>query len=251
MHVPHSLAFASLPAASGRTGHSIRVAATPTQNYWVVSNGNQWVAQGYVHIGTFANLPAVGSTPLWAQAVITDMGNMVMTSNGTNWVPQNGRGVFYSPTQPTMTDSTGTTDTVVLSKQIPAACLIVDSYIYLDWSLTKSSSQAINGNIRLGTAGTIADASIAAFTLSTTNVSFGRMERYLIESATTIRRMGAGNTSDDDNYDGGSNNQPGSVTIPNISGALYLTCTLAWAVAATPGDNTKVRQFVAELVTRT
>jgi len=250
MHVSLATLFASLPSAAGRAGDIMKVTTAPGKYYWVSSDGAAWRAMGLVHVGTWATLPTVGDCPVWSEAVVTDMGNIKFVNNGTTWLPANGSGVIYAPTTAIMSDSTGTTETVMLQYQFPAASLALDTFIEIDWSLTKSSAQGITGNLRLGSTGTIADASIAAFTMNTTHTSFGRMERYLVESATTIRRQGGGNAGDDDNYDGGSNNQAGTVTIPNISGALYLSATAAWTLAATGGDNTKYRQFVVRYTHR-
>ena len=250
MHVSLATLFASLPSAAGRAGDIMKVVTAPGKYYWVSSDGAAWRAMGLVHIGTWATLPAVGGCPVWSEAVVTNMGNLKFVNNGTNWLPASGSGVIYAPTTANMSDSTGTTETVMLQYQFPAASLILDTFIEIEWSMTKSSAQAVTGNIRLGSTGTTADASIAVFSMTASNVSFGRMERYLVETATTVRRQGGGNTGDEDTYDGGSNNQAGTVTIPNISGALYLSATAAWQATAAGGDNTKYRQFVVRYTHR-
>lgn len=248
-------AFNTLPAASTRSGDLLKAYSTTqggtAQVYWVRSNGTAWVSMGGpIFQGTWANKPTPSDCPVRSQIIVSDMGNSTFITNGTAWVPFNGRSVFYNPTQVTMTDATGTTDTVVLSFQLPAAVLAINSMIALEWSLTKSSAQACTGTMRLGSAGTTSDVAIASYSLATTSSSFGRMERYLIESATTVRRLGSGNANDDDNYDGAASNQAGTVTIPNISGSLYLTASLAWTLAATAGDNVKIRQFTAEIISK-
>lgn len=249
-----ALVYGVISAGAGaRAGDIIRVTSASqggtAQQYWIRSDGTNWVSMGTIFRGTWANKPSASDCPVGSRIVITDLGNTRWYTNGTRWEPYNNNAVIYNPADLTLADTAGTTDTVIASKLIPAGVFQVGGMFKLEYSLTKSSAVQVNGNIRLGTAGTTADTSIMTFTVGATNSSFGRMERYKVDSATTTRRLGSGNAGDDDTYDGGSNNQAGTVTVSDMTtNALYLTATLAFASAPAGGDNCKFRQFTLELL---
>lgn len=251
------IAYGSLPAASTRTGDMLKCASASqggtSQPYWVRSNGANWVSMGPIFTGTWANKPSASDCPVWSEAIFTNLGNNKYYTNGTVWVPLNGRAHIFCPSTVAMTDTVGTTETIVAQFQMPAAFLAVDQFLQFQYTQTKASpvtAAGTTGRIYIGTAGTTSDTVLNDWALTGAQDGFGCRETYLIGSATSWRPMGNGNANDDNRYDGAATNSPTTVTMSNISNSLYITVTLQWGTTPVSGDTTSLREFSVHHVTK-
>lgn len=85
--------FASLGSAASQSGQTHQVASSGSQlGYLAISDGAKWQSMSPVFEGLKANLPAVGTVPIGAVAVVTDVFNLLgqagvrFVNNGTDWV---------------------------------------------------------------------------------------------------------------------------------------------------------------------
>lgn len=182
---------------------------------------------------TYANLPPAATVPN-AQARVTDVGGSpgsIWTSSGTRWYPLNGRTTLYAKDTRATTQST--TEVVLGQYLIPANVIQVGDRVRVICTYSKSGTvETETVKFRLGTAGTIADATIQSNTaLATTQDSMGLLLDFKLMSATSIQKLGNGGTS---GYAGSSSGAyPAPVTISSASAnALYLSLTAFLSVGS-------------------
>lgn len=140
---------------------------------------------------TFATLPsAVLNSGVTAR--VTDLNNSLWESNGTRWRPVNGKAVIK--TLPTEFSMSGTTAVKAFESILPAGCVKDGDTLQLRYTLGKTgTAETCTINVRLGSAGTVADTALSSFgPLATTNISAGILADYKRLSATSVRKQGNG-----------------------------------------------------------
>jgi hypothetical protein len=168
---------------------------------------------------TFATLPA--SYPVGQPVFVSNIGvgGSAWYSNGTLWKPVGGQ-VLLSSLDAAIT---GLTNSEVISHQylIPAALLQVGDRIEVKTGLSKSGTTDTGAlRIRVGTAGTTADAAIVnATVMSAAQQHAGLAHEFRVQSATAVRLI----TRSDLGWGGSTTaSVPADITIANISNALYV-----------------------------
>lgn len=176
----------------------------------------------------FANLPSAASYSGY-EAFVTDWGvnGTLARSNGTRWLPVNGRALLKRANA-----VTGITNSVsiVIQSQLPAGCPQAgDSVVFDILGLTKSGTTD-SGLIAAyaGTAGTTSDTNILPATntiMAAANRSASSLVVYKIISDTSVQRVGSMNGSG--LYGGGGVSSvaaPSAVTVTDMSAnALYFS----------------------------
>jgi hypothetical protein len=140
---------------------------------------------------TWANLPAAAGNS-GAYTIASDLGTngSVVTSNGARWRPVGGATNLYK--LGAATGNISNSETIICQVQIPANAWQTSDTLRFWFTQTKSgSTDAANANIRIGTAGTIADALVmSATTLGASNLTGGYLYDVKLTSATTALRTG-------------------------------------------------------------
>ena len=176
---------------------------------------------------TLALLPAA-SLMSGYMAKVSDIGGTTGTlfiSDGVRWKPVNGVTTLYSSDSASSAMS-GIAETVQCSFLIPRGLLKVGDRLVCKISQSKSSTaETVTTRVRMGTAGTTADAQICALALmSTTNISLGWTLDLRVNSLTTVKKLGASSV----NLPWGvaTGVTPAPVTVPDLSANdVYLTFT--------------------------
>lgn len=179
----------------------------------------------FITNSTFANLPpaATNSGRIYR---VTDLGNCLFESNGTRWRPVNGRALIGGMDAGFSTS--GTTETIVFQKALPAGCLANFDRLVMRMSTTKSASvETATFNLRLGTTGTVADTAIQNFVIATnTMLSGGFLVDFKRVDATHVKKLGNG--ANNSAYSGQATSLPNpSVAVSSMDATTtYLTATI-------------------------
>jgi hypothetical protein len=190
-----------------------------------------------VPTSTFAGLPACASNS-GAFYRVTNIGpspGVVLMCDGTRWKPAAGTVRLYALAAPV----TGLTNSEAISAQtlLPAGALQVNDQIRVWISGTKSgTTDASTLNLRVGTAGTTADAAVISMTpMSAAQQTFGGTVSLKLTSATASQRLGTMNATAGvaGSYDGGNATAlPATVAIPSIaSNANFVSVSMLSAGA--------------------
>lgn len=248
----HHLTVAALEALRPAADNVGRIATVGTPGdtaAYHISQGNGWEAlvagsvnpvTGGISLGigetpygliygptTLALLPAA-SLMSGYMAKVSDIGGTTGTlfiSDGVRWKPVNGVTTLYSSDSASSAMS-GITETVQRSFLIPRGLLKVGDRLVCKISQSKSSTaETVTTRVRMGTAGTTADAQICALALmSTTNISLGWMLDLRVNSLTTVKKLGASSVNLP--WGVGTGVTPAPVTVPDLSANdVYLTFT--------------------------
>lgn len=179
----------------------------------------------FITNSAFASLPpaATNSGRIFR---VTDLGNCLFESNGTRWRPSNGRALIGGMDAGFSTS--GTTETIVFQKALPAGCLANFDRLVMRMSTTKSASvETATLNLRLGTTGTVADTAVQNFVIATnTMLSGGFLVDFKRIDATHIKKLGNG--ANNSAYSGQVTSLPNpSVVVSSMDATTtYLTATI-------------------------
>lgn len=198
----------------------------------------------------WASVPAAGTAGKLVRVSNMGPNGGLMMDDGTRWRPVGG--CFTYSTLNTPSSSISNSDTVVFtSTAFPANFLKVGDRLRLWYQQTRSGTTDVaNLAVRLGTAGTTADAVIlggaAVSSIGSTNVTVAVVTSLIVKDATTLTQLG--NTSGVNSGQGYSasstSNSAGDVTISNItSNALILSMSINTAQNTT---TTILRNAVVE-----
>ena len=194
---------------------------------------------------TWANLPAAASFQ-GRICRVSDLNNALFESNGTRWKPVNGRALIGS-TDASATMS-GTTETVLFSKALPAGLVKDNDRLIVNYTMGKSgTSESATMAMRLGTAGTIADTAIQGPVagLTTTSVAAGVVVQFKRVTATSTRKLGQG-TQLNPMVGAGTVVVTSPVTVSSMdSNALFLSFTNVMSAAV---ETFTLYDFTLELV---
>jgi hypothetical protein len=167
------------------------------------------------------NFPAASNTGL--KAVLSDVNNITVRSDGTRYKPVGGTAILSSLGAEIGTS--GTTEVILHQAFIPAGLIKAGDTIRKQISLSKNgASETSDYSFRLGAAGTIADTQLQTFQiLAAASRTLGMMAEWKVLSATTIRRIGNGSQATP--FAGAATaTRPDAATIPNIeTNNLYLS----------------------------
>jgi len=175
---------------------------------------------------SWGSRPSAVTSGIGAVFLCSDIGSSptLMISNGTYWRPINGIAALVMQSADITTVANATEQIFGTQVTIPGNFLQVGCKLRSWISCSKSSTaDTMTVRVRLGTAGTTADAQIVGTSnQATTNVSLGWWAEIHISSATSARKLG--NASSLQPYPGVSASAiPATVTIPNISNTLVLS----------------------------
>ena len=159
------------------------------------------------------------------------LGGAELYNNGTRYKHvQKGPVLVAASIASDTISSNKNTEKIELQWAIPAGFLAVGDVLSIDSHFSKSGTTASNFMARdfhIGTAGTIADASLnnigsdVRATSNASNTSCSEHKNFQIMSATTVKRAGPKGSQD---YTGFTTaNQDDTQTISNISNALYFS----------------------------
>ena len=197
---------------------------------------------------TFANLatafPAGSNSGRICR--ITDMNNALFESNGTRWKPINSLALIGS--LDTDTSMSGTAETIMYQRSLPASILQNGDRLRVYFTASKSGvSETATYALRLGTSGTIADPVIQTFAaLATTQISTGVLQEFKRLSATTIRKLGAGNSATSFAAGGVVTALATPVAVSSMdSNPMFLSLTIVSNAAA---ETITVNDFIVELL---
>jgi len=180
----------------------------------------------------FASLPAAASNAA-AEIRVTDVGpsgyGSLWSSNGTVWKPINGQLKIYQQNTRTSVAGGGA-ETIVGQYLMPAGFLKTNDRLRLFMSSSKAgTTTTCVWKVYVGTAGTTADALITGMSgtiMAAANLAVGSITDIKVMSATSIQKMGVGNTGTAGYAATGNTAAAAATTISNVSNALYLTVTL-------------------------
>lgn len=169
---------------------------------------------------TWATKPATYPTgqPIW----ISNAGakGSAWIFDGTRWKPLNNQTLLASMDVAV----TGLTNVEAVSFQylMPAGLLYVGDRLRVNFSVTKSgTTDTCLARIRIGTAGTTADAALGTGTVLAAASQFGAFSAdFRIESETTVQML----CRTDAVLGGAATAIAAAVAIANISNALYVDC---------------------------
>lgn len=180
---------------------------------------------------TFATLPAVSASNSGMVARVTDVGTnsagSLWISNGTvRWTPVGG--ALTLAHLGTSTGNITNSETVVVSRSIPAGVILDGDLIRIGFHSTKSgTTDSLNCVVRVGTAGTTADTAVWTGTTvvgaaSTSGSMLVDLKRF---SATTVGKVGPPATGFSNTAAGA---QPAAATITSWdTTAQFITLTFA------------------------
>ncbi len=197
MRIP-PIAFASLPSAASWAGELVVVNSPAGSGFYTaISDGSAWLATMPVWRGVWASRPAANaSMPAYATIFVTDIGPHGTTfySNGTYWMPSNGKALLKDTTTSPTVGLVGTTETIIDSFTIPSGLWFPGAKLHVNVGFEKAGTTTIDltGKIRIGAAGTTSDSTVFTYTLATTAISIGRMDMLERVSTTTNRKLGSG-----------------------------------------------------------
>jgi hypothetical protein len=233
--------------------------ATPyvTQLNLIRIDGDNWLAFSSTASGAppslgpvvWVSLPEASSVLVGTSAYVTDIGGgTTLVSNGSYWRPLSGNAVLRAQVSDVST-GVGTSEQIFTGEKItiPARFLQIGCVIRTYATFAKSGlSDSATLRTRLGSAGTIADASIfAAYTgLSSINLVAGMARAMRIASATTVLPLGS-NTATVTSPMGISSAAVSAVTIPNISAGMVLSQT---AQLSGSTDIVTIQGYVVEVI---
>ena len=149
-----------------------------------------------INIGayTYANLPSATTLNPGTEAYVTDVGGGTnFVTNGTRWKPKNNHAIIYNKGAiATMMN----TEAVVGQYLMPVNLVQQYDILRLRITIGKSAgAETATTRVRVGTAGTIADTQITSSAmLTTTNVSYGWLADFRLETATTLQKLGSAST---------------------------------------------------------
>lgn len=176
----------------------------------------------------FNALPSASSYSGWVVKVSNVGGSAgsYWVSNGTRWMPLNGQTMVYLlPARATMS---GVTEIVLGSALLPLGLMQNTDRVDLRVTVSKSAtSETATLKLRIGTAGTIADTLITSSgTLAGATISLGVVLSYRRESATSLQKLGNGNSFTNGWSGSASTAYPGPNTISSMdSSPIYLSIT--------------------------
>lgn len=173
---------------------------------------------------TFATLPSASANS-GRVAVVTDIGygGSLWRSNGATWEPTSA--IDLRKASGTINCPAGTAEGVRDQILIPGGLLKVGSVLDVEGMVTKSgATEGLSLYVRIGSAGTVADAAVLSSTSMITNTN--RTSRFTIP----IRLAGATSAesvsiASQPAASGVTTNTPTAITIPTISSDLYLSVT--------------------------
>lgn len=184
---------------------------------------------------TWANIGSASVAGTYRDVSDAGVKGSLWRADGTRWKPANGAAILAS--LDTSSSNISNAETIVFQYQIPAALLQLKDRLRL--YLSASRSGVVDAGtilVRLGTAGTVADAQLNASAtpqLSGTAQQVSLVMDYRVETATTIQMLGVSNgggaVSGYSNAAGGGNANP--VTVSNVSNSLWLSVSLLSAGA--------------------
>ena len=195
--------------------------------------------------GIFAAMPLISEVPVGTRYFATDVGigGSNWYSDGVRWRLVSGSTVLYN----NYTDvvSAANTNEQILDQFLIPAGLIKDGDIVCVKNRNDKSStvDTCTTRLRLGTAGTVADALISqtAQPATTSRTSY-LLKEFVFVSATSVRR----GTMETAASIGVSTSIAADVTVSNVSNALYLSLTTQMTTGA---ETMAVKQFIVELIT--
>lgn len=201
--VCNSLAEAGSAANAVLRGtNDLRYVRGPT-GYWYMmhSDGTNWVPNGPVFVGTWANLLLVNVAeyPTYSTFCVTDQGyggRSWWWSDGTYLHPMNGSLLLDNlPSTGEIVSAANTDAQVLRAVTIPLNMMQVWNHIQIQWDTYKSgTTDTITEVIAFGTTGTSADAQLYASTvLATTTRQLAQPLIFSRAAATAVQRKGAGN----------------------------------------------------------
>lgn len=214
------------PDYPNHVGTTRQVYSSAGQVYQVRSIGSAWVADSLVHQGSLATLPAANSVPPYARAIVTDVRNVELYTDGAAWRPTNGHAVLSQLEADTAPSTNpGTTERTAATATIGAPLLRVGAELRLQLAAEK-----IGGSVDTLTISAKANAVlIYQSTLAAANANFSADLRFLIPTTTTIARRGHGDAST--TWGGKSSTaRPGAGAINDVtsaSNAFSVTFTMA------------------------
>ena len=193
---------------------------------------NQWDGQ--------IVLAEAGLAPLGAiQAIYDTSGNVVGLSAGGNVLP--GSSVIVHSNYVDINSIADTNEQILEQHTFPAGSLAVGDIIRLTCKLLKSAGvDTCTRKLRLGTAGTVADAVISTTVQpATTSRTWIDKREFIITGATTLRQISSGGVSV--GWATVNIGVDSDVTIPNISNSLTLSIT----TQMTAGSETMAVKFTS------
>jgi hypothetical protein len=192
-----------------------------TKNARAYYNGSNWIHD--LQITTWASLPsAVTVAPYQDQYFVTDYpgGAQRVYSNGSKWKTFGTQAANAYIVEATPNTTTSTSEVIIKSTLLPAGFLQIGDFV--DFVIQVSKDNTTNAQTltaRIGTTGTTADtqASTSASVMgaTTTNTTL-RLFSFVVTSATTVDLILATSGT-------AATTATRTVTIPNISNALYLS----------------------------
>lgn len=167
---------------------------------------------------TWAALPSATSVTAYrSKYFVTDYPGVPQEvySDGTNWKTVNQAILGYTRETGTVT-TTSITEVILKNYLFPAGFFKVGDYIVISVHISKdNSTNSQNSTVRMGTAGTTADTLLVSTTSAiaggTMNVPHTPLTLYIASATTVELAQGATLTT-----------TTRTITIPNISNALYL-----------------------------
>lgn len=205
---------------------------------------------------TWAGKPAAGTAG--RQIFISDVGpkGTYWEDDGTRWKPVNGGCVLA--TLDAISSNVGQTETIVFQYQMPAGLLQLSDRLRLWGTITRSSTtDTASWALKLGTAGTIADAGlISGALLAATNLQGAPLVAVRLATlaggtggASTVQQIAGGAPAIAGSYGNvGTGAPPSAVSLGSgqtVASSLFVTVTLTSA-GATSTDN--LRDLVLELI---
>lgn len=202
----------------------------------------------YVPVSAFASLPAAASSTGYVYRV-SDANNALFVSDGTHWKPVTGSFVLSVQTAVSSASTTGSAVETQFTANgaqalIPAAMLYAGCKIRQMFTMSKSANaEAMVIRTRVGTAGTTGDTQVISYSVTATHQSFGIVQEMIVVDATTLQKSGNAQYG----MNGGATaTLPATVTISNVSNALYVTNSV---LAATPfAESMTMRGYSIEIV---
>lgn len=181
-------------------------------------------ASGRIPTYTWATKPA--TYPVGTPIFLSDAGTKGShwIDDGTAWKPFNGQALLASADAQSAT--VANSETIKFQYQMPAAFWQVGDILRLDCGLQKSgTTDTCNILVRIGTAGTTADATmgIGGSVLTASQVSGGFIYDIRLESATTATAITAVFLG----YGSGTSSAFSTKTIANVSNQLWINLTIA------------------------
>lgn len=213
-------------------GPVLVAASIATSSDWFVGTGTATgtvvtitgVTSGVLAVGDYINCSGITSDA-------GGPGGTKITSFGTG---TGGTGTYNVTTSQPVIGSTTmvnkTTEKIKVQWAIPAGFLAVGDVLSIDSHFSKSGTTASNFMARdfhIGTAGTVADASLnnigsdVRATSNASNTTCSERKNFQIMSATTVARAGPKGSIDYGGFT--TTNQDDTQTISNISNALYFS----------------------------